>query len=118
MLSFCAVAGCSHPKIDLRTQLEAYDPVDRIRAIIAVAELQKASLVPALVDRLDDTDAAVRMYAIIALEKLTDTRLGYGYAASASERRAAVARWRQYVREGAKATQQATVPIAQTQGDG
>lgn len=50
-----------------------------------------------LVGRLDDEDDAVRMFAILALEKMTGTRLGYEYHAPFHERARAVASWRRYL---------------------
>ena len=60
-------------------------------------ERSDRSAVPALVDRLEDEDEAVRFYAILALERLTGTRLGYDYGAPEMERRAGVDRWRRSV---------------------
>jgi hypothetical protein len=87
--------ACTQP--DLRYQLESNDPSDRVRAIHAIAESDDVSMAPALVDRLDDEDPAVRFYAILALEKLTGTRLGYTYTAHRHERLQSVQRWRTYL---------------------
>lgn len=53
--------------------------------------------IPVLVDRLEDEDPAVRFFAVLALERLTGTRMGFQAGAAAEERRLAVARWRRYV---------------------
>mgnify|MGYP005840835981 CR=1 FL=1 len=53
---------------------------------------------PALVRQLEDEDSAARFFAILALERITGTRLGYDYAASAAERGRAVRRWQNYLR--------------------
>lgn len=108
----CLCGACAGPNGDLRVRLEAFDPATRVRAILTVAKRGDHSLIPALVDRLDDDDVAVRMYAILALEKLTRTRLGYAYAAPAPDRRQAVDRWRLYVRQSAAAED----PTPQFQG--
>ncbi len=85
----------------LTRQLESRDPADRIRAVHSIGEEQIDNLIPALVNRLDDADAAVRLYTIVALEKLTGTRLGYEYAANRVRRQEAVANWRRYIEQRA-----------------
>lgn len=82
--------------------LESPDPSVRVLAIVRAGDRRDYSAVPSLVDRLEDEDEAVRFYAILALEKLTDTRLGYDYGGSALERRAGVERWRRFLVESWK----------------
>jgi hypothetical protein len=94
------LGGCGIPQARLRAQLEDPRPLERVRAVAQAAESGRKDLIPALVDRLDDADVAVRMYAILALEKLTGTRLGYDYAADIGTRRQAVLRWREAVATG------------------
>ncbi|UCG33639.1 MAG: HEAT repeat domain-containing protein [Phycisphaerales bacterium] len=93
-----AVCSCS-PVI--QPSLNSSDPQARINAVIEAAERQDEAAVPHLVDLLDDDDAAVRLFAVLALEKITGTRRGYDYAAPAWERGAAVQRWREWLRETA-----------------
>ena len=72
---------------------------DRIAGIrLTVARNDHASI-PHLVDRLDDEDVAVRLAAILALERLTDHRFGYRYGASVEDRAWATARWRRFLRQ-------------------
>ncbi len=92
---FCC--GCAPDGQSARFRLESYDPAERIRAIRDVVKSGDDSLVPALVDRLDDDDAAVRFYAILALEKFTDTRRGYSYSGSIAERSEAIDEWRAWL---------------------
>ncbi len=92
-----AGAGC-HGRPNLRDRLESADPAERIEAIRLAADEQNRRLTPAIVDRLDDEDPAVRLYAILALEQMTGERLGYQYAAPRSARRAAIDRWRVYLK--------------------
>ncbi|MCC6322277.1 MAG: hypothetical protein IT438_12675 [Phycisphaerales bacterium] len=103
-LGVCALGfgllGCAAPRADLRARLEDPQPIERIRAVATVTEQRRTELIPALVDRLDDADVAVRLYTIIGLEKLTGTRLGYDYAADMFSRRDAVLRWRRAVATG------------------
>ena len=59
-------------------------------------------------DRLGDDDEAVRLYAILALERISGTRLGYNYRAPEPERVRAMARWRQYLAGEIPTSQPAT----------
>lgn len=97
LASACIWGGCTASSAQLRRQMEAVDPARRIDAVIQAARRKDTSLTPALVDRLDDEDPAVRMYAILALERMTGERLGYSYAAPTSKRRDAVESWRSYI---------------------
>ncbi len=72
-------------------------PATRARAIIRVYESTDATYLSNLVDCLDDEDAAVRLLAILTLEKLTGKRLDYDYAAPRANRREAVKAWRNYM---------------------
>jgi len=80
--------------------LESPDPGQRIAAIAKAADAGNHEAVPLLVDRLTDEDEAVRFYAILALERIEGTRLGYDYAKNDMGRSQAVKRWRRYVRTG------------------
>jgi hypothetical protein len=97
----CLLGGCAPKGERLRVLLEDRDPSVQVRAIRAVAEQERHELIPALIDRLDDEDPAVRLYAILALEKLTGTRHGYDYAASSVDRQVAIDQWRDEVRRQA-----------------
>lgn len=77
----------------------AYAP-DRARAIVRAAERREAGAIHHLVALLEDSDAAVRMYAILALERLTGQTFEYRYYDPEPRRAAAVQRWRQAVRAG------------------
>jgi HEAT repeat protein len=92
-----AALGCLPRAQSLRQRLEAYDPRGRIHAAGAIAEAGAVDEVPALIDRLDDEDVAVRLAAISALETLTATRLGYKAWAPLEERRSAVDVWRSWM---------------------
>ncbi len=81
--------------------LESRLPAERIEAVVALGNGGDPSSVPALVERLEDEDPAVRFYAILALERLTGERRGYDYRAPIDRRRAAVLRWRAYVQQSA-----------------
>lgn len=103
-----AVGACTPPAGDLVQRLEDRDPLTRIRAITQITRARQTDLIPKLVDRLEDEDSAVRFAAILALEDLTGSRRGYGYAAPKSERAKAVAGWREFaLRQDAAATEEA-----------
>jgi HEAT repeat protein len=96
------IAGACGPDASrLRSQLESRTAAERIQAIVRLGSLGDRESVPALVERLEDEDSAVRFYAIQALERLTGERRGYHYWEPVDRRRAAVLRWRAYLRERA-----------------
>ena len=86
--------GCQR---SLSERLHSLDPNERGSAVIDIARSGDRSQLPALVECLEDDDPAVRFYTILALERMTGTRLGYSYSASAAERRAAYHAWRVYL---------------------
>ena len=97
------VAGCGPSGGERRVSLEAGDPSDRVRAIVAIVEqgqMDRRSAVAGLVDRLEDEDEVVRFYAVAALDRLTGKRLGFRAYDPASRRRLAVERWREYLASG------------------
>lgn len=61
------------------------------------SDAERRAVLEMLVGRLEDEDPAVRFFAIIALEKMTGTRLGYVYHAPLDERLRAVQSWRRYM---------------------
>ena len=65
-----------------------------------------------LVSRLEDEDDAVRFFAIIALEKMTGSRLGYEYHGPEHDRLRAVQTWRRYLAQQA-ASQPASTSAGQ-----
>jgi hypothetical protein len=75
-------------------------PVDRARAAVALAEAGDPQAVDRLVSLLEDNDRGVRMYSILALERLTGQSYGYLYYAPEAERDRAVERWRNALRNG------------------
>ena len=77
--------------------LESADPAVRVQAIKWAGEQESQESLPLLVDRLMEQDASIRFFAIMALERLTGETLGYDYAGSASSRREAVGRWREWL---------------------
>ncbi len=92
-------SGCGPRVPREKVSLESPDSAVRVLAIVRTANDRDQSAVPQLVDRLEDEDRAVRFYAILALDALTGTRLGYKYGGPEVERRASVERWRRYLVE-------------------
>lgn len=91
--------GCIEPlPASNRARIQHEEPSVRIKAIVEAGRERDDKAVPLIVDRLEDEDEGVRLYAIIALEKITGERFGYDYGDSMSERAGAVERWRNFVR--------------------
>jgi len=80
--------------------MHSVNPLDRALAAVQAADSGNAEAVGALVDLLEDSDPAVRMYAILALRRLTGKDYGYHFYDSAAKRDLAVARWREAIRQG------------------
>ena len=89
--------GCSPASQDVLKGLQSDDPAVRQQAAIDAASAKDRQAVPLLVDRLSDSDDAVRFAAINALVRITGTDRGYRFYQPAGERAAAVASWRQWL---------------------
>jgi len=92
-----ALAGCGPGRTPYPESLNSQRPEERILAVKHAAEIGDRDVIGILVDRLEDDDEAVRLFTILALEKLTGTRHGYDYSADQTLRQRAVQRWRRYV---------------------
>ncbi len=102
-----ALGACRAPGSQA-ADLRSTDPAARIRAIKLAGDRRDQAALPLLVPQLEDDDSAVRFYAILAIEKITGTRLGYNYADPPAERARAVKRWRSYLRTLSAAASQPT----------
>lgn len=91
-------AGCTRGA-PWRASMQSDDVNERILAVREAAEKKDKASVPALVDRLEDEDEAVRFFAILALDKITGTRFGYEYGQPAWRRARSVDKWRLYVKD-------------------
>lgn len=101
VLTVCAAAACGcFPREQQR--IGAVDPTSNIPAIQDAARDKDYKAIPQLVRELDSDDPAVRFYAIQALQQLTGQTFRYQFYDDAAERRPAVRRWQQWVREGSK----------------
>jgi hypothetical protein len=94
----------------LYSQLQSARPAERAAGIKRAAAAQDAGAIPYLVDRLNDSERGVRLFAIKALAELTGQTLGYKHYAPVRERQPCVERWREWLRargEDAPTTQPA-----------
>ncbi|MBL7220733.1 MAG: HEAT repeat domain-containing protein [Phycisphaerae bacterium] len=95
-LSACFLAGCGGRR-DIAADFQDEDPKTRIAAIRGAGREKLESAVPYLVDRLTDSEAEVRMFAIIALQEITGLAHGYRHYDPATLRQEAVERWRKWL---------------------
>jgi hypothetical protein len=93
--------GCHPPHAEYPASLNSQRPDERCCGIRHAADTNDKSVMGVLIDRLDDEDEAVRMFAIIALERMTGTRLGYDYHATQPQRWRAIQEWRTYAAKAA-----------------
>lgn len=96
-----ASSACDGPAA--RDRLRSAYPPDRAGAIVQIERQRDVSAAHDLVSLLEDDDPAVRMYAIVALERLCGQTYGYRYYGPEIERRDAVLRWRAALRDGSLA---------------
>lgn len=92
-------AACHHAGAR-RAQLASENPLDRAAAIVQVQQSNDLDALHKLVDLLDDRDAGVRMYAILALRRMCGVDFGYRYFHGDAARLAAIQRWRDALRAG------------------
>jgi hypothetical protein len=69
----------------------------KIPSYVRAVEREDHSAIPRLIHDLEDTDPAVRFYAIEALYRLTGERFEYNYFSREAERLEAVQRWRRWL---------------------
>ena len=95
-LSTSFMVGCGAPR-DIAGDFQNEDPNVRIAVIRRSGQDKLESAIPYLVDRLTDSEAEVRMFAIMALQKITGLTHDYRYYQGASLRQDAVGRWRKWI---------------------
>ncbi len=93
------LAGCDLSGRTLYQQLQDENPQVRFQAVKKAGQRKDQKAVPYLVDRLTDPERPVRLFAIIALEKITNQTMGYRHYTPAAERAEAVKRWRQWLKD-------------------
>jgi len=93
-----AAAGCREGAPALAVGLQSENPAERVDACIRAAQAQDASVLGLLVERLEDSSADVRFFAIQALRRITGQSLGYRYYDAPEDRRRSVRRWREWLK--------------------
>lgn len=76
------------------------DPHARIRAARLAAETDDRAAIPDMIQMLNSDDAAERMTAIGALERMTGLTMGYRHFDPRPVRAEAIDRWTEWLREG------------------
>jgi HEAT repeat protein len=99
LMTLAGVISCDTAAANRRALLSE-SPLERARAVIAVAEAGDRAAVHTVVDMLDDQDPAVRMYAILGLERMCGRDYGYRYYDPPAKRQAAIDRWQAALRAG------------------
>jgi hypothetical protein len=89
--------ACTAPRA--QRSVTAEDPDLKIPAIRAAVRHADRSVIPHLIDDLENDDPAVRFYAIEGLYRLTGRTLDYHYYDGEQRRAEAVQRWRQWLAE-------------------
>ncbi len=100
--------GCGSSPVT-KGGLHSPDPQTRLEHIAAAARAENTDAIPALIENLDADDPAVRLYSIMALEKLTGTRMGYQAYAPLAQRQAAINRWLDEYRDNGLARTAGTI---------
>lgn len=91
--------GCAHGPRSFR-KIQSPAPLVRARAVGLGRRQPDSRVIPALVDRLSDSDPVVRLAAHEELRKRTGRDFGYVPWASADERAGPTERWRAFVGMG------------------
>ena len=101
------LCGCTPRGQELYVQFQHEDPAVRLQAVRRAGQLKDPKSIPYFIDRLTDSEREIRMFAIVALEKITGQTMGYRHYGPRAERAEAVRRWRQWLerrQEGGAAT--------------
>jgi hypothetical protein len=97
LLAGASLGGCGPRGESLYSMFQDEDPAVRVRAARQAGEVRDSEAVPYLIDRLTDSAPEVRFFAILALEKITGTRMGYCYHGSSTQREESARRWRDWL---------------------
>jgi hypothetical protein len=76
--------------------LQSTNPSLRTRAAVKAGNEQDTRAIPLLIDHLEDSDLGVRMFAGMALRKITGKDMKWRFYESVQKRQDAVKRWRQW----------------------
>ena len=113
LLCLCVAAGlsgCEQIQASHYHDFEDDNPTVRLAAITRAGNTCDEKSIPYLVERLTDSEADVRLFAIVALRKTTGETFGYRHYGSRRSRDEAVAKWRQWIEQRQKASTQPTQP--------
>ena len=80
-------------------RLQNEDPAVRGAAILEAGNTKNAKTVPLLIERLSDTESDIRIFAGIALRKITGKDFGWRSWDSRIDRDNAIGRWRQWAKK-------------------
>ncbi len=87
------LCACASP----RPSITDDDSASKIRAMKSGVEKHDRSIIEPLINNLDSDDPAVRLYAIQALERLTNQTMDYQYYDDSIHRQPAIQRWRDWL---------------------
>ena len=99
LIAMLFIAGCTvspDPVGDVMTSLQSTNPSLRTRAVVKAGNEQDTRAIPLLIDRLEDSDLGVRMFAGMALRKITGEDMEWRFYEPGYTRQEAVKRWRQW----------------------
>ena len=99
VVAVAASAGCAGPRTS-QGGFDSPEPGSRLYAISRAGQARDATALPDLIESLQSDDPAIRMMAIIALEQITGTRMGYDPYAGYGERQDAADTWLKAWRSG------------------
>ncbi len=99
-LACVCVAGCGGPPRASQGGFDSDNPGAKLYAIHDAGANRDATKLRHLVAELDSDDPTVRMMSIEALERITQTRLGYNPYDNAAKRQDAIRRWVDAVKSG------------------
>ena len=99
-------AGPDRPAT-LFQRLQSDDPAVRLSAVVEAGRTSDRRALPLLVDRLEDDESAVRMFALESLRKITGLTFDYCFYASPAGRQESVRRWREWLLRGQAASRPA-----------
>jgi len=89
------IVGCTAPRGPI--EVTNPDPSGKIPAMKKAVREHDLKVVRQLIKDLDSDDAAVRLFAIHTLHKLTGQRYGYDYYADEVQRQPALNQWKQWL---------------------
>jgi HEAT repeat protein len=95
LLGAAALSGCRRD--DLYARLQHEDPSVRAAAIAKAARWRDDKAVPYLIDRLSDSEADVRLFAGVALRRITGLDMGWRPYDPPAARARAERRWRAWL---------------------